>query len=609
MIIQVGIPCKFTNDSKRLLLEHFDAIHNCPSHIYHYALPFCPPSSWLCKYYGAELLQTVKVVKGVPAKWGACSRTISGNDTMVTLSYWNSTVAVGFYSGRIIIFNAITGSQAAVLSGHSRWVQSVIFSSDGRLIISGSYDTTVKLWDVQTGGVVKTFHGHTSWVCSVSISADHTRIASGSNNNTIFLWDVATGECLCTIEQQEAVYYVSFSPLDSQYIISISGKKVWQWDINGHQLSPISNGTHITFSPDHTQFALCHENVVTVQNSDSRAIVAEFHVAGGYTNYCCFSPDGRLIAAAAGNTAYVWDITSPDTHLVDTFVGHTSQITFLVFSSPSSLISASWDRSIKFWKIGVLSIDPVTIGQQSTSPPICSVSLQAKAGIAVSHDKEGEVKTWDISTGLCKATFQIPAARGVGESESDAKLIDGRLIIVWHKNKKVHIWDTGTGELLQTLDTPHCNCLRISGDGFRFFSLHEGSIQTWSMWTWEPVGEVKLELGGEPYLDSLCIDSSRVRIHSIGSSAQEGWDFGISGSSPVPFDPSTGRPHLDFSGGAFWQTNSPCQIKDTVTGKVVFQLSGRYAKPADIQWDGKYLVAGYKSGEVLILDFHDIYPQ
>jgi len=219
------------------------------------------------------------------------------------------------------------------------------------------------------------------------------------------------------------------------------------------------------------------------------------------------------------------------------------------------------------------------------------------------------VKTWDISTGLCKAAFQIPDARDVYLGDSDAKMIDGRLIFVWFKKKAIHIWDTGKGELLQSLDMrSECRSLRISGDGSKIFFLDRESIQAWSMWTWEPVGEVKLGLEGELYLDSLCIDSSRVRINSRDSSAQEGWDLGISGSSPIPFDPSTGRPHLDFIGGADWQTDGPSWIRDTVTGKKVFQLSGRYTEPYDVQWDGRYLVAGYESGEVLILDFCDMYP-
>jgi len=46
------------------------------------------------------------------------------------------------------------------------------------------------------------------------------------------------------------------------------------------------------------------------------------------------------------------------------------------------------------------------------------------------------------------------------------------------------------------------------------------------------------------------------------------------------------------------------RIVDTVTGKVVFQLDGKFAKPTHAQWDGQYLVAGYLFGEVLILDFN-----
>jgi hypothetical protein len=35
------------------------------------------------------------------------------------LAYWKGTIAVGSESGDIIILNAITGSQVALLSGHT----------------------------------------------------------------------------------------------------------------------------------------------------------------------------------------------------------------------------------------------------------------------------------------------------------------------------------------------------------------------------------------------------------------------------------------------------------------------------------------------------------
>ena len=188
MIIQAGILCKWTNDSQRFLLEHFDIICNSPSHIYHSALPFSPSSSWLHKCYCPELSQEVQVIKGLPAEWGTCSHTVSLNGYAQNLSYWNNTIAVGLSSGNIIILNAITGSQEAVLSGHTGEVRSIAYSLDGVFLVSESEDATVKLWDIQTGGVVKTFfHDYSEFSSSVSISADYTRIASGASGNKIHL--------------------------------------------------------------------------------------------------------------------------------------------------------------------------------------------------------------------------------------------------------------------------------------------------------------------------------------------------------------------------------------------------------------------------------------
>ena len=546
------------------------------------------------------------MIKGTEAGWGTCSRTVSLGVKVLALSYLNNSIAVGSDSGKIIILDAITGSQTAVLFEHTDNVNCLTFSSDGKSLVSGSGDKTVKLWDVQTGGVVKTFYGHIHIVMSVSISADYTRIVSGSWDYTVCLWDIQTGECLCQIKHQMSVQHVIFSPMDPQHLIFTSDGKVQWWDINGHQILPTSDGFHIAFSPDCTQFALCNGKVVTVQNSDSRAIVADFHVDGHYSaKHCCFSPDGRFVAAAAGNTSYVWDITSPDPHLIGTFVGHVYSITSLIFSSPSSLISGSEDRSLRIWKIDALSADQVATDPGPHTTEITSVSLQARAGIAISSDAFGVVKIWDLSIGLHKETFQISAATDLDQNCGDAKLIDGRLVFAWYKSGEIHIWDAGKGEHAKTMDAPlHVRGLRILGDGSKVIVVHMWGIQAWHMWTWEPAGEVESKRSF-PYLDSFYTDSPRVWIGFECSLFKEGWDFGVSGPSPISFDPSIGRPHLD-SIGSLWPD---CSIKDTATEKEVFQLRGKYAEPNIIQWDGRYLVAGYLSGEVLILDFHHVLPQ
>ena len=610
MIFQVGVESQWTKDSQKFLLEHFDTICTSPSHIYHSALPLSPSSSWLYKCYSAGLSSMVKVVKGPSAEWGMCSRTVLLDSCVWALSYWNKTIAIGSVPGDIIILNVVTGSQTAVLSGHADEVGCLIFSPDGTSLVSGSSDRTVKLWDLQTGGVAKTFLGHTGPVWSVSISADLTTIASGSEDKTICLWDIQTGECYQTIKQQEAVCYVSFSPKNSQYLICVSDMamgrgKIWHWDNNGNQIKSPCGGSHTAFSPDGTQLISCHGRVVTIQNSDSGVITAQFHAAkDSGCSHCCFSPDGRLVAVAAHDTTYIWDITSSDPHLVETLIGHANSITSLAFSSPSTLISASLDQSIKFWQIGALSTDSVGTDPKFTSPtsaPIKLLTFQAKDGIAITCDLDGTVKTWDILTGLCNASFPTPAKNLL---KGDIQLNNGRLIFVWSSwaNSKINMWGFEKGELLSVVDEPYLlHSLSISGDGSRIFCLAASSIQALSVQTGELVGKVEIEFSHD--LRFLTIDGSKVWVCYPGPKYQ-GWDFGIPGSSPVQL---SNIPTLPNS-SVLWDPNLSA-IKCPVSGKVVFQLSGSLAKPVCAKCDDHYLVAGYASGEVLILEIDHVLLQ
>ncbi|MCP4350965.1 MAG: hypothetical protein GY795_36325, partial [Desulfobacterales bacterium] len=77
---------------------------------------------------------------------------------------------------------------------HSLEVNSVVMSSDGKYIISGSDDNTVRLWDAATGKEIRTFSGHQSSVFSVSLSSDGGTLVSGSSDKTVRLWDAATGK-------------------------------------------------------------------------------------------------------------------------------------------------------------------------------------------------------------------------------------------------------------------------------------------------------------------------------------------------------------------------------------------------------------------------------
>jgi len=529
MIFQVGLVCKWTNDSQRVLLEHFDTIYNSPSHIYHSALPLSPSSSWLQRYYSAELPHVLKAVKGLPVEWGACSYTVLLNSQPETLSYHNSTIAVGCENKDIIILNAITGSQTGVLSGHSEGVGFLTFSSNGTLLVSASWGGRVKLWDIQTGGVIKTLY--TGSVRSVSISADCTRIASRPGNGTIQLWDIQSGKCYHTIQQQNYMTFICFSPIDPQYLLSTSNEKVWQWDTNGHQIKPPFDGSYVSFSSDGTQLASWYKGVATIRNSGSGAVVAELQVTDKPVGHHCFSPDCKLVAGTVNNTAYVWEITTSGPHLVGALVGHTGPIDSCVFSSSSSLITISYgDKSIKVWKIGAPLTDPDVVDSESTLAPIQHIALQAKDNITMTSDSDGVVKIWDISTGICKASYQTPAK---GTVPRDIQLIDGRLICVWYINGNIHMWDTEGGELWKAKNVSRYKVreIRILGDRSGIVCLDCSSVQTYFIQTGELMGEVEPS-ESSTFWESPVVDGSRVWAYGY-SLGYQGWDFGISGPSPI----------------------------------------------------------------------------
>ena len=236
------------------------------------------------------------------------------------------------------------------------------------------------------------------------------------------------------------------------------------------------------------------------------------------------------------------------------------------------------------------------------SMPLASVRIkhttqQEKHDIATSYDLGGVVKTWDITTGLCKASFKIPAH---DFSRGDTQLNDSGLIFVYWADQRIYIWDAENCELLQTINAPGHGIkgVRISGDRSKVFCQYRASIQAWSILTGKAVGEVGSISGG-----FLAVGGSRVWVRFPGVTSQ-GWDFGVPGSLPVPL---SNTPTLHLNSTKLWDINLST-IRDTVTGKVFFQPPKRFVVPFDVQWNGQYLVVGYKSGEVLILDFDHVLP-
>lgn len=596
--------CEQADDSERLILEYFDAIRDSPSHIYHSALPFSPSSSWIRKCYEAEVVGEVRVLMGLPDQWDTCSRTILLEGKPSAFAYWGDVIAVGLES-RVELLDAITGIRTSVLCGHRSTIPSLTFALDGTLLLSRSDDKTAILWDVQTGGAIRTIGEDTS-VVSASISPDGTTIALGTRNGTLHMWDVRTWKChSISTGQDSKVMAIIFSPIDSRRLLSSSWHgTVRQWGVDGHQIGTSYHEADrvddLSYALDGTRFVSCGGKIATIRDSESGALVVKLHAPDQQPLFrCCFSSEGRFVACTAGKTICIWDITIPGARLVRQFVGHSNSVPFITFSS--SLISGSWDRTVKIWQGSSFMTDSTATDRMAAldgSTPIVSASLFAKDGTVVTSDSSGMVKTWDLVTGVSKSSFSTPA-----NGERATYLAGDSLIIVWCTDEEMeyHVWDVYKGQLLRKFRSSltHAGGLKMSGDGSKLFGLGFDWIEALSMETGEEVGRAELGFGEG---SSFFVHGSRVGIDNL---RDRGWDFG--GPKVSDFGEFPDRPRLDLVNRSAGREIR--WIEDTVTKRLVFRLPERYLKSdTEVEWDGRYLLVWSRSGAVVIVDFDSVRP-
>ena len=203
------------------------------------------------------------------AKTGAEVTLFSGHANAVlsvAFSPDSTTVAGGGGLGEdysIRLWDISTEKQTAVLSEHtSDDVRSIAFSPDGTMLVSGDDDSKIRLWDLDTGKLKRVISGHTNNVYSVTFSPDSKTIASGSWDYTVRLWDSDTGQLKKILSgHTKEIFSVAFSP-DGQLLASGSwDNTIRLWNANtGENIKTINEHKgkvkSVAFSPEgHTSQA------------------------------------------------------------------------------------------------------------------------------------------------------------------------------------------------------------------------------------------------------------------------------------------------------------------------------------------------------------------
>jgi len=82
-----------------------------------------------------------------------------------------------------------------IFRGHVLRVQSVDFSPNGRLVVSGSWDGRVHVWNMRNGSArVLNFTDNTFVFWSVMLSPSGQLVAAGNTDGDLRIWNVRTGQ-------------------------------------------------------------------------------------------------------------------------------------------------------------------------------------------------------------------------------------------------------------------------------------------------------------------------------------------------------------------------------------------------------------------------------
>lgn len=80
---------------------------------------------------------------------------------------------------------------------------------------SGAHDHLIKLWDVNNGKQVLQLEGHKEGVWSVVYSPEGKELLSGSCDSTLMVWDLKKAKPARTLQghKNKSIYSVTFSLL------------------------------------------------------------------------------------------------------------------------------------------------------------------------------------------------------------------------------------------------------------------------------------------------------------------------------------------------------------------------------------------------------------
>lgn len=379
--------------------------------------------------------------------------------------------------------------QVTVLSGHTNAVRGVVFSPDGRSVISGSWDHTIRVWDTGSGREFKCIQVPSSIFC-LALSPDGSRLLTGLADNTVRLFDLNNGKELSVFHGHEKVAHcVAFSP-NGRFAVSGSGSfegddtKMRLWDVESAKQLRVFGGYQgaihsVAFLPDGSAVVSgSDDGTVRIWDCETGGEIAVMRGHGSWgVKSVAVSRDGDMIVSCGGDkTVRIWDFQGRCQLRV--MRGHEKTVTSVAFSPLGDQIaSGSGDRTLRLWDISTGSELSVLHGHEGG---IACVAFSpdgrqlASGGAASASGTDKAVRLWNASDvhELSELKNHTDRINSISFSLDGSRVATGSGSPEGHGDCSVRIWDATSGRQLCVLkgQEARVDCVALSPDGRRVAS-------------------------------------------------------------------------------------------------------------------------------------------
>ncbi|KAJ2784417.1 hypothetical protein H4R18_001127 [Coemansia javaensis] len=147
----------------------------------------------------------------------APAKTFSGHKSDINAIRWHpggKYLASASDDGTVKVWSMASDRPVQDFLGHSQQVYLVkwVPRPDKAVLASASFDGTVRVWDVHSGSCLRVLSAHTKAVDSLAFSADGRYLATGSFDRKVCIWRVKDGSLVKTYLADDSVHDVQWAP-------------------------------------------------------------------------------------------------------------------------------------------------------------------------------------------------------------------------------------------------------------------------------------------------------------------------------------------------------------------------------------------------------------